>query len=551
MSTTTDRAGPEDLSEAEQVAIALGRDDQVSRKAALDLIQDLRHRAASTFTPAYSGSLGQARCDSFFEAYEALRLMPPATGEAPASTSDADGDLARLSAATKAECVLLAGSIRQDFGKLADAHGDLADDLDDTCDRIVDRMLAFLAARKLPAALSTTPAVADITQRRCAGIRKAWEAGSWPDEGGISFLLRHAEARVADLVSRSTPPQAVPAQGGVTVGWVLVPEEATEAMWQAGREADEHPGDSYSAAWAAMIAAAPQPDSPAPRAEEPHEGWLYHNPDTGEEWSLNHPVESGEVEDAENIRPATAAILKDMLIQAWDDAEERRGENEEAAQEISRLRDALRRATAPASPDSPAPVASGGEREALVVQAIDAFQKRNGYHKPVILELLEEFGSLLLALATAPHQPATEAAPSPAGMVEEALKGAMRAFLDERDRWADSRFPYGDERHAYFTLGNLRRLCKAYEALLAHPQEVPAPDQGWQPIKMAPGDGAPVLVGWAGTGFEATKAHCEAGIWGTLDQDMTFRPLDRQPDVFRELPISPLNLPTPPASTEA
>ena len=283
MSTTTDRAGPEDLSEAEQVAIALGRDDQVSRKAALDLIQDLRHRAASTFTPAYSGSLGQARCDSFFEAYEALRLMPPATGEAPASTSDADGDLARLSAATKAECVLLAGSIRQDFGKLADAHGDLADDLDDTCDRIVDRMLAFLAARKLPAALSTTPAVADITQRRCAGIRKAWEAGSWPDEGGISFLLRHAEARVADLVSRSAPPQAAPAQGGVTEGYWLAPVILPRAMKDAvGRMVDDFSRDHARLftvdIWNTLRAAAPHPPAteaaPSPAGMAEDEGWI-------------------------------------------------------------------------------------------------------------------------------------------------------------------------------------------------------------------------------------------------------------------------------------
>jgi len=34
-------------------------------------------------------------------------------------------------------------------------------------------------------------------------------------------------------------------------------------------------------------------------------GWAYFNPDTGMEWSENHPVNSGECDDAEHIERMT------------------------------------------------------------------------------------------------------------------------------------------------------------------------------------------------------------------------------------------------------
>lgn len=77
---------------------------------------------------------------------------------------------------------------------------------------------------------------------------------------------------------------------------------------------------------------------------EPYEGWFYHNPDTGYEWSPSHPVESGEVEDATDIRPATARELKDALLQAWSDLED-------ARDDLS------------STPASPAPAPSGAERD--------------------------------------------------------------------------------------------------------------------------------------------------------------------------------------------
>jgi hypothetical protein len=44
----------------------------------------------------------------------------------------------------------------------------------------------------------------------------------------------------------------------VKKGLRLVPDRATEAMWQAGKSADIHPSDSYSAVYLAMIEAAPR-----------------------------------------------------------------------------------------------------------------------------------------------------------------------------------------------------------------------------------------------------------------------------------------------------
>ncbi len=52
-------------------------------------------------------------------------------------------------------------------------------------------------------------------------------------------------------------------------------------------------------------------------ADHPWSGWLFFNPDTGTELSENHPVRSGECDDAEDIRPATKRALRDELVSAW------------------------------------------------------------------------------------------------------------------------------------------------------------------------------------------------------------------------------------------
>jgi hypothetical protein len=66
--------------------------------------------------------------------------------------------------------------------------------------------------------------------------------------------------------------------------------------------------------------------TPRTDSAEPHFGYLFHNPDTGEEWSESHPIESGEVEDAENVRPATAKALHELLIEAWSELEDARAD---------------------------------------------------------------------------------------------------------------------------------------------------------------------------------------------------------------------------------
>lgn len=69
-------------------------------------------------------------------------------------------------------------------------------------------------------------------------------------------------------------------------------------------------------------------------------GWLFFNPDTGTEWSEDHPHESGEVPDAENVRPATAAALQEQLIEAWQGISEEHASKAEAIAHLVGERDA-------------------------------------------------------------------------------------------------------------------------------------------------------------------------------------------------------------------
>jgi hypothetical protein len=63
---------------------------------------------------------------------------------------------------------------------------------------------------------------------------------------------------------------------------------------------------------------------------EPSHGWFYFNPDTGTEWAEQHPVESGEVPDAENVRPATLSAVRGEMFDAWEALEAQRCANDEA-----------------------------------------------------------------------------------------------------------------------------------------------------------------------------------------------------------------------------
>jgi hypothetical protein len=61
----------------------------------------------------------------------------------------------------------------------------------------------------------------------------------------------------------------------------------------------------------------------------------------------------------------------------------------------------------------------------------------------------------------------------------------------------------------------------------------------WQPIETAPRDGTPVLVGWDTGWWDADKCHCEDGVWGYLNSDMSFTPFNEQPTHWLPLPPPP------------
>lgn len=63
-------------------------------------------------------------------------------------------------------------------------------------------------------------------------------------------------------------------------------------------------------------------------------------------------------------------------------------------------------------------------------------------------------------------------APAPTPPVPDSLRAlseAMRPVLDERERWSDPRFNYGDDREGWLKLGAVKKLCAAYEVLSTHP----------------------------------------------------------------------------------
>lgn len=80
----------------------------------------------------------------------------------------------------------------------------------------------------------------------------------------VSFLSSLADEEAANLAAHIWAAGAdhetanfVAAQL-VKKNLLLVPDRATNEMWQAGRSADELPGDSYSKVYRAMIEAAPR-----------------------------------------------------------------------------------------------------------------------------------------------------------------------------------------------------------------------------------------------------------------------------------------------------
>lgn len=80
-----------------------------------------------------------------------------------------------------------------------------------------------------------------------------------------------------------------------------------------------------------------RPSPPAPEGC----GWLFWNPDTGEEWASDHPIESGEVPDAQNIRSATASVMVAAYTDRCVELAERAVSNA-AAWERARIAEAAR-----------------------------------------------------------------------------------------------------------------------------------------------------------------------------------------------------------------
>ena len=100
----------------------------------------------------------------------------------------------------------------------------------------------------------------------------------------------------------------------------LDPQDSTFALTQfPGEDPDRFPISAYIG-WSDLVRATTtlaRVEAALAETEDEAIGWLFINPDAGIEFNENHPIESGECEDAEDIRPATASALKDELLDAW------------------------------------------------------------------------------------------------------------------------------------------------------------------------------------------------------------------------------------------
>ena len=107
-------------------------------------------------------------------------------------------------------------------------------------------------------------------------------------------------------------------------------KDPTEAMMEAvdcgGDKKDWLSGRAWKSGYRSMLAAAPEPPANSKGSldssgDDSPVGWLFFNPDAGLEFSENHPIESGEVPDAEKVREATSETLLVELLSAWKDWE--------------------------------------------------------------------------------------------------------------------------------------------------------------------------------------------------------------------------------------
>ena len=70
-------------------------------------------------------------------------------------------------------------------------------------------------------------------------------------------------------------------------------------------------------------------------------GYIFHNPDIGTEILPYHPVKSGECLDAQDIRQATAEVLREELVSTWEEMANEHREREKRGEESRKDSDRL------------------------------------------------------------------------------------------------------------------------------------------------------------------------------------------------------------------
>lgn len=138
---------------------------------------------------------------------------------------------------------------------------------------ISDREAAAAIRARPPSEVPMTDKIAAETERadtyadRIKVVATIIASAAEPD--GLGDWCGYADAAREIIAALRALPGANPAAQGAMAGWKLIPVEPTGAMCEAGREADEHPGDSYTAVYSAMLSASPPPPEAFPAS-----GWV-------------------------------------------------------------------------------------------------------------------------------------------------------------------------------------------------------------------------------------------------------------------------------------
>lgn len=210
---------------------------------------------------------------------------------------------------------------------------------------------------------------------------------------------------------------------------------------------------------------------------------------------------------------------------------------------------ALRTLLATPSVQADTPPAGGG----AVEEALAEFQRRNGYHKPAIEELLTEFGELLLAKVSAAPEPAA---------------GGGREKLRKLSEWATqgrcTAPRYDDpEGGAYLRIGNIQvamglseedadfiagAVNYARSILSAPSQAETAGGDGWQPIETAPKEQQPILLALDSGRFGDIRRAPAVAFWSPKDQAWRYWygedfDIPAKPTHWRPLPAPPTPAP--------